>query len=81
MYSVSFAKDAIERILSTVVQVFLAAALTAATEVVVGNDGGSLDAISTAIMAGWGAGLAAIKAYLAKIKTGTLSPASLAKSG
>lgn len=74
-----WAKDAAERILVTVIQMVLAAALTAFTESIRGTDPVTLDALTGAILAAYAAGLAALKAWVAKLVPGTVSPASFAK--
>jgi hypothetical protein len=76
----SWARDAIERIVSTVVQLVIAAALAAFTKEITGAETVTLDTVTGAIMAAYVAGLAALKAWIAKAIDGTISPASLAKA-
>lgn len=81
MGSNHWARDAIERIVSTVVQLVLAAVLTAFTESLRGaEDPATINAVTVAIAAAYGAGLAALKAWFASLVGGTISPASLAKA-
>lgn len=73
----SWARDAIERIVRTVVQLVIAAALAAFTKEIQGADVVTLDTVGVALMAAYAAGAAALMAWLAKFKDNTLSPASV----
>lgn len=73
----SWARDAIERIVRTVIQVVVAAALTAFTKEIQGTEVVTLDTITVALGAAYAAGAAALMAWLAKFKDDTLSPASV----
>lgn len=75
----NWAKDAIERVVSTLIQVVVGAALVAFTEAIRGSDTVTLDTVTGALLAGYTAAVAALKAWLARLVPGTVSPASLAK--
>lgn len=73
----SWARDAIERIVRTVLQLVIAAALTAFTKEIQGTETVTLDTITAALMAAYAAGAAALMAWVARFKDNTLSPASV----
>lgn len=79
METISWSRDAFERVAWTVVQVLLATFLTAVTEAIRGTEVTDLDAITAALLAGWGAVAALVKAWVAKFIEGTVTPASTAK--
>lgn len=81
MGSISWSRDAIERVLWTVVQVVVAAALTAATEAFLGSETLDATSVKAIVLAAWAGALAALKAFVAKSISGTISPASTAKAG
>lgn len=77
----AWARDAVERIVSTLLQVVVAAALAAFTQAITGAENVTLDTVTGALVAAYAAGLAALKAWLAKLIPDTVSPASVVKSG
>ncbi len=80
MESISWGRDALERIFWTVVQVVVAAALTAATDALLSTDTLDAGTAKAILLAVYAAGLAALKAWLATFVKGTISPASTAKA-
>lgn len=80
MPNTQWAKDAAERVFWTAVQVVLAAVLTTLTGTLVGAETLNSDVVKAAVMAAYGAGLAALKAFVAKSIPGTISPASTVKA-
>lgn len=79
----AFARDAKERVLSTLVQAFLGAFTTVLVGSTFFEDLARFDlneqVLSSAAVAGLAAVLSLVKAGVAKYKANTLSPASLAK--
>ena len=71
-------RDTVERVVATVVELVIGAALAAFTVKL--TDGGpvTLDTLFQALVAGYTAGAAVLKAYLAKLVQNAISPASLA---
>lgn len=81
--SISWAKDAVERVFWTVVELVIGAALTALTAsltTAVSDGSVTLEELKGVVTLVWAAVAAAVKAYLAKLVPGTVSPASTAKA-
>lgn len=80
----SWAKDAVERVFWTVVELVVGAAMTALTAALTSavSDGSvTLEELKGVVTIAWTAVAAALKAYLAKLVPGTISPASTARPG
>ena len=73
-------RDTVERVVSTVAQVVISAAATAATLTITTADEVTLGTTWAAVQVGYAAGLAALKAWLARVVDGAVSPASLARA-
>jgi hypothetical protein len=80
MGSSTWAKDAVERIVWTVVELVVTAALAAFTNVIRGADVVTVDTLIAAVSAAYAAAVTALKAWFAKMVEGTISPASMAKA-
>jgi hypothetical protein len=79
----TWAKDAAERIIFTVLQVVVAAGLTALTSSIASamSDGSvTLDDLRAIVFVTYAAAAAALKAWVANLFGGTISPASFAKA-
>lgn len=75
-----WARDTVERVFWTVVQVVAGAFLTAVTANLTSAEALDKETVVVALTTGYAAALAALKAWVARSKPGTISPASFAKA-
>lgn len=81
MENSNWLRDAVERVVRTVIAIVVGAGLAAFTEKIKGTENVSLDTITAALAAAYSAGASALMSWLATLAQNTVSPASFAKRG